>query len=161
MAQVFVSPGVYTQEIDQTLRPSGGGGGVGGAAVIGLSEKGPAFAPITFTNAGVFTNRFGNKNDGAEGYSYQAINAFMNRGGNRSTFVRILGKDSVSMGKAGALVFPTSGTASTPDAAGNVILGIVGDDEIIPDFYQNYIVIENEILQDVSIPSDLKPFFYL
>ena len=125
MAQVFVSPGVYTQEIDQTLRPSGGGGGVGGAAVIGLSEKGPAFAPITFTNAGVFTNRFGNKNDGAEGYSYQAINAFMNRGGNRSTFVRILGKDSVSMGKAGALVFPTSGTASTPDAAGNVILGIV------------------------------------
>lgn len=124
MAQVFVSPGVYTQEIDQTFRPNVGGGGVGGAAIIGLSEKGPAFVPVSFTNANTFANRFGVKTDGAEGYTYQAVNAYMNEG-NRTTFVRVLGKDSATMGKAGLLAFPTAGTSTALDDADNVILGIV------------------------------------
>lgn len=124
MAQVFVSPGVYTQEIDQTFRPNVGGGGVGGAAIIGLSEKGPAFVPVTFTNANNFKTRFGLKTDGAEGYTYQAVNAYMNEG-NRTTFVRVLGKDSATMGKAGLLAFPTTDTSAALDDADNVILGIV------------------------------------
>jgi hypothetical protein len=124
MAQVFVSPGVYTQEIDQTFRPNVGGGGVGGAAIIGLSEKGPAFVPVSFTNVNTFANRFGVKTDGAEGYTYQAVNAYMNEG-NRTTFVRVLGKDSATMGKAGLLAFPTTGSSTALDDADNVILGIV------------------------------------
>ena len=124
MAQVFVSPGVYTQEIDQTFRPNVGGGGVGGAAIIGLSEKGPAFVPVSFTNANTFANRFGVKTDGAEGYTYQAVNAYMNEG-NRTTFVRVLGKDSATMGKAGLLAFPATGSATALDDVNNVILGIV------------------------------------
>jgi len=42
MAEVFVSPGVYTQEIDDTFSPPPGAAAIG-AALVGYTTKGPAF----------------------------------------------------------------------------------------------------------------------
>ena len=44
MAEVFVSPGVYTQEIDDTFSPPPGAAAIG-AALVGYTKKGPAFYP--------------------------------------------------------------------------------------------------------------------
>ena len=46
MAEVFVSPGVYTQEIDDTFSPPPGAAAIG-AALVGYTKKGPAFLPTT------------------------------------------------------------------------------------------------------------------
>ena len=48
MAEVFVSPGVYTQEIDDTFVPAGAG--TIGAALIGRTSSGPAFRPTRVNN---------------------------------------------------------------------------------------------------------------
>ena len=44
MAEVFVSPGVYTQEMDDTFSPPPGAAAIG-AALVGYTKKGPAFCP--------------------------------------------------------------------------------------------------------------------
>ena len=55
--QTFRSPGFFENEIDLSARdvePSGVPAGV-----IGTSEKGPAFVPVTIGNFGDFITRFG------------------------------------------------------------------------------------------------------
>jgi len=52
MAEVFVSPGVYTQEIDDTFVPAGAG--TIGAALIGRTTSGPAYKPVQVSNFGEF-----------------------------------------------------------------------------------------------------------
>ena len=52
MAEVFVSPGVYTQEIDDTFVPAGAG--TIGAALIGRTTSGPAYKPVQVNNFGEF-----------------------------------------------------------------------------------------------------------
>ena len=58
MAEVFVSPGVYTQEMDDTFSPPAGAAGIG-AALVGYAKKGPAFLPTTVSSFGQFRDRFG------------------------------------------------------------------------------------------------------
>ena len=61
MAEVFVSPGVYTQEIDDTFSPPPGAAAIG-AALVGYTKKGPAFLPTTVNSFGQFRERFGGLN---------------------------------------------------------------------------------------------------
>lgn len=57
MAKSFVSPGVFTNEIDASfLAP---GVGAIGAALIGTTPQGPAFIPVTVTDNSEFTSIFG------------------------------------------------------------------------------------------------------
>ena len=53
MAEVFVSPGVYTQEMDDTFSPPPGAAAIG-AALVGFTKKGPAFLPTTVNSFGQF-----------------------------------------------------------------------------------------------------------
>ena len=53
MAEVFVSPGVYTQEMDATFSPPPGAA-ASGAAVVGYTKKGQAFLPTTVYSFGQF-----------------------------------------------------------------------------------------------------------
>ena len=55
--EVFISPGVFTREIDQSFLPAA----VGeiGAAIIGFTKKGPAFIPTKVANFSEFRERFG------------------------------------------------------------------------------------------------------
>jgi hypothetical protein len=82
----FVSPGVFTNEIDASFLPQA----VGeiGAAIIGTFPKGPAFVPMTVSNFDEFTTHFG-------GLDTDHIASFAARGylKNSSTanIVRVLG----------------------------------------------------------------------
>ena len=57
MAERIVSPGVFTREKDVSFLPEG----IGeiGAAIIGPTEKGPAFVPTSITSFSEFENTFG------------------------------------------------------------------------------------------------------
>lgn len=57
MAKKFVSPGVFTTEIDQSFLATGLG--TIGAVVIGRTQKGPAFKPTVVTDFTDFQTRFG------------------------------------------------------------------------------------------------------
>jgi len=57
MAEQIISPGVFTRENDLTFLPQG----VGqiGAAIIGPTEKGPAFIPTVVRSFSEFERYFG------------------------------------------------------------------------------------------------------
>jgi hypothetical protein len=57
MAQLFVSPGVFTKEVDQSFLAQGVAGI--GAVVIGRTLKGPAFVPMIVNGYDAFAERFG------------------------------------------------------------------------------------------------------
>ena len=57
MAEKIVSPGVFTNEVDQSFLPAGVA--AIGAAVIGPTATGPANIPITVTSYSEFVNIFG------------------------------------------------------------------------------------------------------
>lgn len=84
--QTFRSPGFYEAEIDQSGRtdvPTGVPAGV-----IGTSDKGPAFVPITVGSSADFKSKFGNLNP--KKFGPYAVEAFLaNR--NACTFMRVLG----------------------------------------------------------------------
>ena len=57
MAEKIISPGVFTNEIDQTFLPSAVADI--GAALIGPTVKGPALVPTVVTSFSDFQNKFG------------------------------------------------------------------------------------------------------
>jgi len=88
MAKSFVSPGVFTNEVDSSFL----GPGVGqiGASIIGTSAKGPAFVPITVTNFSEFVNFFGDLDEDHNlGY---AARAYLKNAGS-ANIVRVLGPE--------------------------------------------------------------------
>ena len=84
--QTFVSPGVFLGEIDQSFL----GQAVEsiGAAVVGLTEKGPAFVPVKIQNFNQFVDMFGNLNSDYV-VSYAARSYLKNA--SPLTVVRVLG----------------------------------------------------------------------
>ena len=57
MAERIVSPGVFTEERDLSFLPQGISDI--GAAIIGPTQKGPAFTPTILSNFSEFENTFG------------------------------------------------------------------------------------------------------
>ena len=121
MAEVFVSPGVYTQEIDDTFVPAGAG--TIGAALIGRTTSGPAFRPTQVNNFSEFTKSFGSL-DVTKYMPYAAKSYLQN--GSPLTVVRVMGRGTVQAGEIGALAFPIADVASTSAiAVTNSCLGFV------------------------------------
>ena len=102
MAQVFVSPGVYTQEIDDTFRPAGSG--AIGAALIGFTQKGEAFRPINVNNFSEFQDKFGELS--RERYMPYAAQNYLRNGSNLKV-VKVLGRSTNSVGETIVVAFPT------------------------------------------------------
>lgn len=122
MASVFVSPGVYTQEIDESFIPSAAEAGVG-AAIIGLSNSGPAYRPVTVTSFGQYKETFGGLNE--EHYAGYAARNYL-RNGDSLTFVKLAGRSATGVGQAAMLAFPESGTTTgSLTAVQNNILAVV------------------------------------
>ena len=74
MAEKIVSPGVFTNEIDQSFLPAGVA--AIGAAVIGPTAKGPALIPITVSSYSEYVNIFGGvfeSGSGAEKNAYKYL----------------------------------------------------------------------------------------
>jgi len=86
MAQKFVSPGVFTSELDQSFLAQGVG--AIGAVVIGQTLKGPAFKPTVVSNFQEFSDKFGTF-DTTMQLPYAAKNYLKNAG--TLTVVRVLG----------------------------------------------------------------------
>jgi len=121
MAEVFVSPGVYTQEIDDTFVPAGAG--TIGAALIGRTTSGPAFRPTQVNNFSEFTKSFGTL-DVTKYMPYAAKSYLQN--GSPLTVVRVMGRGTVQAGEIGALAFPEAdATATSAIAVNNICLGFV------------------------------------
>jgi hypothetical protein len=91
MAQKFVSPGVFTSELDQSFLAQGVGSI--GAVVIGQTLKGPGFVPTVVGSFQEFVDKFGTL-DTTMQLPYAAKNYLKNAG--TLTVVRVLGDDNAT-----------------------------------------------------------------
>jgi hypothetical protein len=106
MAQKFVSPGVFTTEVDQSFLAQGVAG-IGGM-LVGRTLKGPAFVPIFSQGFDQFVSRFG-QTDPKYQLPYCVKNYLKNSGA--VTTVRVLGH--------------ADGTAATNGYTVGAILGVI------------------------------------
>ena len=109
--EVFVSPGVYTQELDESFVPAGAG--AIGAALIGLTQKGPAFRPVQVNNFGEFRETFGGLS--TDKYMPYAAKSYL-RNGTSLQVVRTLGRGTKSQGNVGLLSFPAASNITSISA---------------------------------------------
>jgi hypothetical protein len=88
MAEQLVSPGVFSQEIDQSYLTEGVG--AIGACVIGPTQKGPAFWPTQVTTPSDFIEKFGDEYAGS--YVPATAKYYLKNAGT-ATIVRVLGEE--------------------------------------------------------------------
>ncbi|CAB4160469.1 Phage tail sheath C-terminal domain containing protein [uncultured Caudovirales phage] len=105
MAERIVSPGVFTNEIDQSFLP----GAIAqiGAAVVGPTVKGPAYTPIQITSIGDYQSYFGGFTD--DSYVPVAVNEYL-RAGNVITVTRLMYEDGYSLTDGALAIVAQSGS---------------------------------------------------
>ena len=86
MAERIVSPGVFTRERDLSFLPQAIG--AIGAAIVGPTQKGPAFVPTQVTSFQDFEEIFGGQDD--RFYTPQTVEQYLRSAG-VVTVVRVLG----------------------------------------------------------------------
>ena len=119
MAETIVSPGVFTNEVDQSFLPAGVA--AIGAAVIGPTQKGPAGIPIRVTSYADFLQKFGGaftSGSGASEKSYKyltnyAVQEYL-KYADTMTVVRIL---AGNYSPASSSINSSGGTATFATAA--------------------------------------------
>jgi hypothetical protein len=124
MATIFVSPGVYTKEQDFSVFASRVG--LTKLGLVGLTQKGPAFEPISIRSTDEFLFRFGGTNSSLQ-LPYVA-NAFLTQS-NELTVTRVLGKEGFTDSNAWIITAtsPTGGTID--DGAIIAVIKSKSDDE--------------------------------
>lgn len=107
MAERIVSPGVFTNEVDQSFLA----GGVAqiGAAIVGPTVKGPALIPTKITSWGEFTQKFGSYTD--DSYVPFVVQDYL-RNGNVITVTRLLYENGYKLNQGALAVVATSGSTS-------------------------------------------------
>ena len=101
MAQVTVSPGIFTQENDQSFVPTGLA--QIGASLVGLFDKGPAFQPVNVATFGDFRSQFGNLD--TKLYAPYAANSYLQNSSSLNV-VRVLSTQTIqNVGQAIILAF--------------------------------------------------------
>ena len=106
MAERIVSPGVFTNEVDQSFLA----GGVAqiGAAIVGSTVKGPALIPTKVTSFGEFTSIFGSYTN--DSYVPFVVNDYFNQGGNVMTVTRLLYENGYKLTSGALAVIAKSGS---------------------------------------------------
>ena len=96
MAEKIVSPGVFTNEIDQSFLPAAAG--PVGAAIVGPTVKGPVLEPTIVNSYGEYVRLFGELiQSGSDNYQFltsHTAKEYLRQGG-PVTIVRVSGTDSV------------------------------------------------------------------
>lgn len=115
MPQKFLSPGVFTTEVDQSFLAQGVAGI--GAAVVGSTLKGPAFLPIRSIGFAEFADMFGATTPALQ-LPYAAQNYLRNS--SVLTTVRVLGHDDGLATVNGYLLGGVSAIANHSNSAGTV-----------------------------------------
>jgi hypothetical protein len=107
MAERIVSPGVFTNEVDQSFLA----GGVAqiGAAIVGPTVKGPALVPTQITSFGDYERVFGSFTD--DSYVPFVVNDYL-RNGNVITVTRLLYEDGYNLQNGALAVIATSASVS-------------------------------------------------
>ena len=107
MAERIVSPGVFTNEVDQSFLA----GAVAqiGAAIVGSTVKGPALVPTQITSYGEFEQIFGSYTD--DSYVPFVVNDYL-RNGNVITVTRLLYEDGYSIENGAIGVIAKSGSGA-------------------------------------------------
>ena len=105
MAERIVSPGVFTNEVDQSFLA----GGVAqiGAAIVGPTVKGPALVPTQVTSYGDFEKIFGSFTD--DSYVPYVVNDYL-RNGNVITVTRLLYEDGYTIPNGALAIQAESGS---------------------------------------------------
>ena len=108
MAERIVSPGVFTNEVDQSFLA----GGVAeiGAAIIGTTVKGPALIPTKIRSYGDFEATFGSYSD--ESYVPNVVQDYL-KNGNVITVTRLLYEDGYSLANGAIAIIASSGSSTT------------------------------------------------
>ena len=118
MAERIVSPGVFTREKDLSFLPQA----IGeiGAAIVGPTQKGPAFVPTIVRSFNEFVDVFGDVTK--DFYTPYAVEQYLRSAGT-VTIVRVLGEDGYSNDVIKLYAISASATRSlaylAPSAGGN------------------------------------------
>jgi hypothetical protein len=107
MAERTVSPGVFTNEVDQSFLA----GGVAqiGAAIVGPTVKGPALIPTQITSFSDFVATFGSYTD--DSYVPYVVQDYL-RNGNVITVTRLLYEDGYKLTNGGLAIIASSGSGA-------------------------------------------------
>jgi len=123
MAEKIISPGVFTNEIDQTFLPAAVADI--GAALIGPTLKGPAGIPTVVTSFSDFQAKFGDVfksgSDSVQFLTSHAAEEYL-KNSNTLTVVRIMADGGGSVAPATANV-ETGTTTGTVVATGSLVMG--------------------------------------
>lgn len=108
MAERIVSPGVFTNEVDQSFLA----GGVAqiGAAIIGPTQKGPALIPTQVRNYSEFVATFGSYTD--ESYVPFVVEDYLRQGGGVITVTRLLYEDGYKLTNGALAILAKSGSGA-------------------------------------------------
>ena len=103
MAEKIVSPGVFTNEKDLSFLPAGIA--AIGAAIVGPTQKGPAFVPTVVTSFNDFVAKFGGLSE--ETYIPYAVKSYL-KNASTVTVVRVLQEGGYNIPNAFALIYSGS-----------------------------------------------------
>ena len=124
MAEKIISPGVFTNEIDQTFLPAAVADI--GAALVGPTLKGPAGIPTVVTSFSDFQAKFGDVfqsgSDSVQFLTSHAAEEYL-KNSNTLTVVRVMADGTQGVGPATADVTSQAITAGATFASGSVTLG--------------------------------------
>ena len=170
MAEQIISPGVFTRENDLTFLPQG----VGqiGAAIIGPTEKGPAFIPTVVRSFSEFERYFGPLSENT--YVPQTVREYLRNAGS-VTVCRVLGGAGYKFtegntGTSTVAIVASGGDAATAVAAtGSVSIvkstTLAGDNFVAEDEIQ--ITVGNTEFRFIfadpagGLPVDSSPIFFV
>ena len=111
MAERIVSPGVFTNEVDQSFLA----GGVAqiGAAIVGPTVKGPALIPTQITSFSQFQEIFGPVTD--ESYVPYVVQDYLSaaKGGKTITVTRLLYEDGYKLTNGALAIIAKSGSGAS------------------------------------------------
>ena len=106
MAEKVVSPGVFTNELDQSFLPAA----IGeiGAAIVGPTTKGPAFVPTMISNFSECEEMFGSTTKDL--YTPYAVEQYLRSAGT-VTIVRVLNTSGYSVDSLAIQIGSTTAAA--------------------------------------------------
>ncbi len=139
MAERIVSPGVFTNEVDQSFLA----GGIAqiGAAIVGPTVKGPALVPTQITSFGEFERVFGTFTD--ESYVPFVVNDYL-RNGNVITVTRLLYEDGYNLQNGALAVIATSASVSAVTHVLHPTQPVLGAGSVVDAAYFEDSVINND-----------------
>ena len=139
MAERIVSPGVFTNEVDQSFLA----GGVAqiGAAIVGPTVKGPALVPTQITSFGDYERVFGSFTD--DSYVPFVVNDYL-RNGNVITVTRLLYEDGYNLQNGALAVIATSASTQVVTHVLHPTQPVLGAGSVVDAAYFEDSVIGND-----------------